>query len=106
MEIELTDKTGQRFTWKISKRTRFTHIVAGKNRRHVWGYSFTDHEGVERVVFGQWLNLVSDLQFIASNYGLSTTLFLWKNHKREQTYSEYLIHIEHDCGEDTCVCVD
>jgi len=70
MKLLMTDNTGERFTWTVSERRKYSQGP----RHHFQGYSFTDHEGYERIVEGNWKNLVSDLQYTANNYGLSCIL--------------------------------
>lgn len=74
MTLRMTDSNGKNHLWIISERRQYTNLTRANRPRKFYGYSFTDHEGYVRIVEGNWHNLVSELKFIAGNYGFTCVL--------------------------------
>jgi hypothetical protein len=73
IRFKMTDKEGQVCHWNAE---RFTgqNLTLGRRPRQVSGWSYTDHEGYQRNVEGNWLDLVAAFKLTADNYGFSTTI--------------------------------
>lgn len=66
----MTDADGNSFRWTIRKiQTYNTNI-----KRLVNGWSFTDHDGYERTIEGNWFDLVESFRMVANNYGFKTNI--------------------------------
>jgi hypothetical protein len=63
IRVRLLDKSdGKIYFWTVR------HEVINR------GWTFTDHEGCDRFVAGNWAALVEHFQLVASNYGFQTNL--------------------------------
>lgn len=73
--IKLTDDAGQSYHWTVRHYTRAwlcgDRLTKG---RYSSGWAYTDHDGVERCVEGNWLALVDAFRLTATNYGFTTNI--------------------------------
>ena len=74
IRIKLTDAAGTPYFWTV--RAGKWHNCGGNLPRAKWitGWSYTDHEGYERIAEGNWLALVDAFRLTADNYGFTTNI--------------------------------
>ena len=71
--VRLKDAEGNVYKWSFWHMTAI-NCTLGQRSRKVRGWAFTDHEGYERFVEGNWTDFVPHFRLVAENYGFTTTL--------------------------------
>jgi hypothetical protein len=75
MRVKMTDANGVSYFWTVKGHKSLVLNEPGKKRpRLIHGWMFVDHEGCQRVVEGNWLELVARFHGVAENYGLTSNL--------------------------------
>lgn len=75
MRIKMTDDDGNIYHWSV-KSFKMAWNCGGtlKKGRYISGWSFIDHDGVERCSEGNWNNLVEMFKRTATNYGFACNI--------------------------------
>lgn len=73
MRIKMAHTDGEQVHWTVCSYSGI-NLVLGQKARKIRGWSFTDHEGYDRVVEGNWFDLVAHFRLVAANYGFTSTI--------------------------------
>ncbi len=75
MLIPMRDADGVAYTWRVERHPVIWHVVDGiSDTRKLSGWTFTDHDGVERFGGETWRELVERFCATATNYGFTSKL--------------------------------
>lgn len=73
--VKMTDTSDSSiYYWTVRSFKNATNIVLGRKPRKISGWLYIDHEGYQRNVEGNWLELVDHFRLVASNYGLTSNI--------------------------------
>ena len=73
--VTMTDADGKKYFWKFARFERAWNCGGNlKKGRPISGWSFTDHDGIERSVEGNWGDLVAAFKLTAENYGFTCNI--------------------------------
>lgn len=71
----LTDSDGKVYKWAIQRVPRAYNCGGNLPKpRIISGWQYTDHDGIPRMVEGNWGDLVAAFHLTAENYGFATKL--------------------------------
>ena len=65
---------GETYYWTVQSFKDWTNLVAGEWPRKINGWVYTDDEGTDRVVEGNWYELLAHFNVTASNYNMTHNL--------------------------------
>ena len=75
VRIKMTGSDGLSCFWTVRRFQRSWNCGGNlKTAKLISGWSFTDHEGCERCLEGDWFALVDMFCLVATNYGLKTNI--------------------------------
>ena len=74
IKFKMTDMNDKVYWWSVWREPRAVNLTLGKKPRIISGWQYRDHEGCERFVEGNWLELVHHFRATAHNYGFITNI--------------------------------